>query len=263
MKLLKDTNWFVPLTLVVLITLSLPSSSQAADNTICEGLSGAAFGLCKAYCEAMECGSDNPLASAEACQRVYYNFSKLTGNIPPCVDEMIAFVTSTTYTGDLGGLLGADLKCQTQAVAARLPGTYKAWLSDSTVDASQRLTHSNLSYVRVDGVKIAENWNALVGSGGSILNKLNLTEFGDAIPVGDSVWTATNYPGVKTGCWPDNPSCGAFCQDWTVSASGIAMVGNPNETIRQWTEALTWDWLPGYIPAQPCSSLQHLYCFQQ
>jgi parallel beta-helix repeat protein len=37
------------------------------------------------------------------------------------------------------------------------------------------------------------------------------------------------------------------------------MVGDPYQTTRQWTEALTW----GGVDAQPCSEPQHLYCFQQ
>jgi hypothetical protein len=262
MKLLKDTNWFIPLMLVILIALPLTLASQAADSTICDGTAGAAYGLCTAYCEAMDCESDNPQASEIACERVYSNYSKITGGVPPCaVTEMIVFVTSTSYDGLLGGLYGADLKCQTQAVAAGLPGTYKAWLSDSTTDANQRLAHSTLPYVTVDGVRIADNWDDLVGSGGEIENTLNITEYGVEVSAGASVWTATAYAGNKTGC--DPAICGGFCEDWTDSTSGIAMVGNPHEINRQWTEALTWDWLPGYIPAQSCSSLQHLYCFQQ
>ena len=41
------------------------------------------------------------------------------------------FVTSQTFTGNLGGIAGADQKCQDLADAAGLPGIYKAWLADS------------------------------------------------------------------------------------------------------------------------------------
>ncbi len=37
-----------------------------------------------------------------------------------------AFVTSVTYTGDLGGTLGANIKCNDRAFVAGLPGQYKA-----------------------------------------------------------------------------------------------------------------------------------------
>src|SRR4051794_30232839 len=42
------------------------------------------------------------------------------------------FITSGGYSGDMGGLQGADQICQALASTARLKGTYKAWLSDST-----------------------------------------------------------------------------------------------------------------------------------
>jgi hypothetical protein len=49
------------------------------------------------------------------------------------------FVTSRAYTGNLGGLAGADAICQTHAAEAGLPGTYVAWLATSTVTAPSRL----------------------------------------------------------------------------------------------------------------------------
>ena len=51
------------------------------------------------------------------------------------------FVTSTTYTGNLGGLSGADSKCQARATAANLSGVWKAWLSTGDLAASSRITH--------------------------------------------------------------------------------------------------------------------------
>ena len=41
------------------------------------------------------------------------------------------FVTSETYTGNLGGVAGADDKCQALADQAGLPGVYMAWIADS------------------------------------------------------------------------------------------------------------------------------------
>ena len=39
-----------------------PDGKTPAEETVCEGLSGAAFGLCNAYCEAMDCDGE-PKAS--------------------------------------------------------------------------------------------------------------------------------------------------------------------------------------------------------
>src|SRR5690606_40551827 len=59
--------------------------------------------------------------------------------------EAIVFITSNFYDGDLKtagagttGLDGADKLCQLHADAASLAGTYRAWLSASTVDAIDR-----------------------------------------------------------------------------------------------------------------------------
>jgi hypothetical protein len=57
-----------------------------AEEEVCDIFSGAAFGLCNAYCEAMDCellddGDEltSPNASATACLKVKDNFIKITG----------------------------------------------------------------------------------------------------------------------------------------------------------------------------------------
>jgi hypothetical protein len=49
------------------------------------------------------------------------------------------FVTAAGYRGDFGGVTGGDTICNTTAVAANLDGTWKAWLSDSTTNAIDRI----------------------------------------------------------------------------------------------------------------------------
>jgi hypothetical protein len=55
-----------------------------ADEFICDGQVGAAFGLCNAYCEAMDCDSLDPQASETACNKIYNSFQNITGAPPPC-----------------------------------------------------------------------------------------------------------------------------------------------------------------------------------
>lgn len=62
-----------------------PDGETPAEETVCDAEAGAAFGLCSAFCEAMDCGSDSPLASAKACEKVGDNFEKITGGPPPCM----------------------------------------------------------------------------------------------------------------------------------------------------------------------------------
>jgi hypothetical protein len=55
---------------------------------------------------------------------------------------MSFFVTSTgsgAAGGDLGGLAGADAKCSTLAQAAGVPGLWRAYLSDASANARDRI----------------------------------------------------------------------------------------------------------------------------
>ena len=46
--------------------LGTPDGQPPSMETVCDGQSGAAFGLCNAYCEAMDCDSPDPQASPQA-----------------------------------------------------------------------------------------------------------------------------------------------------------------------------------------------------
>ncbi|NND00948.1 MAG: hypothetical protein HKN85_12270 [Gammaproteobacteria bacterium] len=56
-----------------------PDGLTPAEETICDAFSGSAFGLCNAFCEAMDCGDPNQAASDTGCLRVNDNFAKRTG----------------------------------------------------------------------------------------------------------------------------------------------------------------------------------------
>ena len=77
---------YLPTTLTTMLAFGmLAVSMPVLAQDACEGQTGAAFGLCNAYCEAMDCDSDDPQASDQACVHVLDNFVKLTGTeIPPC-----------------------------------------------------------------------------------------------------------------------------------------------------------------------------------
>jgi|GEM_PF-1570828 len=74
-----------------------PAAAQTPDGlppaleTVCDMETGAAFGWCNAYCEAMDCelANDNdpatePKASATACSKVRAKFQQATGRDLPC-----------------------------------------------------------------------------------------------------------------------------------------------------------------------------------
>lgn len=58
---------------------STPDGQTPAEESVCDSHTGAAFGLCNAYCEAMDCDSASPHASARACARVAEHFERITG----------------------------------------------------------------------------------------------------------------------------------------------------------------------------------------
>jgi hypothetical protein len=157
------------------------------------------------------------------------------------------FISSVDLNGNLGGLPGADKTCQARANAAGLPGTYKAWLSDSTQSPSTRFTQSTRPYVRVDGEVVANDWAELTS--GSIKTVL-LDEKGT--PSADSLaWTNTTSDGTPGGAGGSNK----HCSDWTSNAPGpFANNGNPGLfTDNRWT----------HNSATACEDTAGLICVQQ
>jgi hypothetical protein len=153
------------------------------------------------------------------------------------------FVSSVAYNGNLGGLAGADAKCQARAAAAGLAnsGNFKAWLSTTTVDAKDRLT-SNGPWVRVDGVKIADNKTDLIG--GTLFTAINVTETG-AYVTGANPWTSTNANGTKN-------TANGTCIDWLSSLNADHGGAGMENSVREWS-------LYGY---GACDLLLRLYCFE-
>jgi len=88
----------------------------------------------------LQCVANPP---AETCNAVDDDCNGVVDDPPVCVRRV--FITSTVFTSDLGGLEGADATCQNLADAAALDGTFKAWLSSSTVAAKDRISESPTS----------------------------------------------------------------------------------------------------------------------
>ena len=167
------------------------------------------------------------------------------------------FVTSAVYAGDLGGLAGADAKCQGLARAAALPGTYKAWLGDTSTTAAARLVHATVPYVLVDGTVIASNWSDLTD--GRLAARIDKTETGGAAPASD--------PGcgniTTTGVWTDTLPSGATldpasfsCASWT---NGTASAGGG---IGDRSSLTNWSFSCGLNP-NFCGKKMALYCLEQ
>jgi len=173
----------------------------------------------------------------------------------------IVFVSSALYPGNLGGLSGADMKCEALATAAGLSGTYKAWLSDSTTSAANRLTHASVPYVLVDGTVVAQDWNTLI-SGTDLLHAIDKTESGGAPPIGTfqcggsepMVWTSTDPSGASL-------AGGSDCSDWASSTVAEAFAGGADYAFwPTWTQACESG---SGLSSSTCADTAALYCMQQ
>ena len=205
---------------------------------------------CTSLCLPASCGDTFVQAGVEECDDG--NNTDGDGCTADCKSEnKIAFVTSETYTGNLGGLAGADAKCQALAQAAGLPGTYMAWVSDANNSPSTRFTKSNTPYVRVDGVVIANNWNDLVD--GTLLAPLNKTESNGAVPLGNTSCAGGGFPTTWSGTSTNGTSQGSFCGNWT-NTNGGSRWGRADQTNSSWTQ-----WCSGGL----CSWISPIMCFQQ
>jgi hypothetical protein len=164
-------------------------------------------------------------------------------------NKKTVFVTRMSYESNLGGLTGADEKCQSEAddpSSIVPPGAYKAWLSDGTNSPDTRFTKSSGPYVLSDGTKVAENYTDLTD--GSIQHGINISPEGKN--VGQNLfWSGTN---------PDGTSAQEFvtCQGWTWSDPSIyahAMVGITNKKSTLWS----------MHARERCGKPYKLVCFQQ
>lgn len=158
----------------------------------------------------------------------------------PAVSKRV-FLYTPAITGNLGGLAGADSKCQT--AAAGLGGTWKAWISDGTTSAASRLTQSTLPYKLLTGTTIANNWTDLVD--GTILSPINIDQNGGTVTSGFA-WTNTTNAGAVAGT--------SHCTSWTSGAGNKSGVyGNSSATGSTWTNNSLW----------ACNNAAYLYCFEQ
>jgi len=155
------------------------------------------------------------------------------------------FVTGTSsFNGDLGGVTGADSKCQAAAVAAGLSGTFKALISTSTTTASSRL--GNGDFYLLNGVKVI--------SGGDLSNplaKIDVLANGSTLNVSigheDDVWTGSTNAGASTG---------ANCNNWSSSLSNaLGTRGDSDDTLG--------DAVFIQKSNETCDNSFSLYCFSE
>jgi len=152
------------------------------------------------------------------------------------------FLTSTTSTGELGGLAGADQSCQARATAGGLGGgPWVAWLSTSTTNAVDRLVPESGPFIRaVSGLTIANDIQDLTD--GTLCNPIIHDEFGSSWV--HFAWTGTAADGTRTNY---------RCDDWTEGSQ-------PNQATYGYNPGIVESWTDN--GQTTCASGLNLYCFE-
>lgn len=188
-------------------------------------------------------GPSGATAAGQSCAAGgYVTGFYANGNIICSNGPKTVFITSAVYTGNLGGIAGADAKCQARADAASLGGAYKAWISDNSGTPETNHTHNPSRYQLVNGTTIANNWDDLTD--GSLLHSINLDENSN-VRNGATVWTDTTQQGIII-------SSSDSCNNWS-GVSGNGETGFSTYSDGRWTD----------YAQRSCSPSYRLYCFQQ
>jgi hypothetical protein len=165
----------------------------------------------------------------------------------------LAFLGSADHNGNFGGLSGADALCQGLATAAGLPGSYMAWLSDTTGSPSTRFVRATVPYTLVNGTVVANSWADLTD--GNIAHAIDRTESG--AEQSRQAWTNTKADGTPGSTRSGTPSGGQHCSNWTSDFfEDKGYLGIPATAVldQRWTD----------FEERPCNNTDYrLYCFQQ
>jgi CSLREA domain-containing protein len=163
------------------------------------------------------------------------------------------FATSVLGNGDLSswpqaesgttGLAAGDSICQNMAADAGLtePENFKAWLSDDSIDAIDRI-ESNGPWVRIDGIPVAADKAELASE--SLFSAIAVTDQGDYLH-NHSVWTGTANNGTAAA---------AHCSGWTTADLSIQGTFGQAQSAglrwSQWAATITGD----------CNVSRRIYC---
>jgi hypothetical protein len=164
--------------------------------------------------------------------------------------NMSFFVTSTGpgKGADLGGLAGADARCQQLAQAAGAGAkTWHAYLSaqaaggQPAVNARDRI--GNGPWQNAKGAVVAKNVDELHSLTNNLTKQTALTEKGDVVKGrGDT----PNEHDALTGSTMEGrafpPGEDRTCRNWTSSAQGTAMLGHiDRQGLQDTVEAKSWN----------------------
>jgi hypothetical protein len=158
----------------------------------------------------------------------------------PTPSHKRVFVTSTTYSGALGGASGADAECAQRALQLGAPGVFRAWLSDGKTGAYDRIADAAPWYSTSDAIAFSTKTDLRGAPSSELLDEYG----GHAESAGP--WSGNDVNGAATGF---------DCGGWTISASDA--IGTAGTAI-----ALDATWGGGRA-LRSCALEAPLVCFEQ
>ncbi len=169
----------------------------------------------------------------------------------PCTTCRIFLTAIASYTGNLGGVAGADSKCQSDASRPN-DSTYKALIADNAISrqacinpnctsASENtawVLHPNTQYVRTDGTtKIF------------FTNAAGIHDFATSMDNSIAL-SGVAYTGLKTDWTSDTDNCNGWL-DGSISSYGAGGDSTSNNSTALKTAS------------EPCNTPKGLYCVEQ
>ena len=187
------------------------------------------------------------------------------------------FVTSdTSPTGNLGGLRGADARCQMLAEAAGLGGkTWRAYLSvEADPDNGGAATHArdrigSGPWYNANDVLIANDLDSLHAPARTGDAELFIDEQGEKV---NGQWSGSPTPNqhdILTGSMPDGTvAAGMTCADWTSEDAAIGKQVGHSDGLGPGMNSMTpfnsWQSShpsPGCDNTAPAGGAGKIYCF--
>lgn len=172
------------------------------------------------------------------------------------------FVTDATFTGDLGGLEGADDECKDAAETAGFAnsGSFRAFISGVDVSANQRFEDrigDPTPYLLPGGQVFAKSYDDLIANGPGDFG-IHMTEYGESI-LGAAVLTNTDTHGEMV-------DAAESCLSWTKADKGyFARIGY-NAFAQNHADYSTWKsegwWASSEFMKSCDSTYFHLYCLE-
>ncbi len=156
------------------------------------------------------------------------------------------FITGQTFQGSLGGLPGSDAACNSAAQAAQRGGTWKAWLSTTTVNAIDRIANVG-PWFDMRGTLIFANKSNLTTSPAASLWYSETNTF----LASDKIWTGTGFGGTYIAALSGTSPCGEWTSGAMSDQAKVGQVGRSDGAA--WTAQSN----------TTCDQQAHLICVEQ